>query len=240
MLHKWSQVQSEWVSILITDNSLTLTAFDNLCKGMSTIITINFNCFVGRCSCAHYIASQLVQLNPCRVCCLLFMGQTLDIDWEFLLHGALFGFNVINKDCPSSHISNFRKVLDTSQSSFISNKLRSELQKDHIAHAEVTPICLHNIFTVPKSLGEGYQCVVNCSKPQELSVNNFVDQVCQTFSYKGIDDLVKEIITDDFIAVVDIKALTRPLLYTQLIDQDKVYFGILDGALNFSWTIGCI
>ena len=109
----------------------------------------------------HHIASQLAQLKPCCIFC-LFIGQNLEEDWEFLLRGALFGFNVINKDCPSTYHGNFRRVRDEVQCSFISNKLRSELQKGYIARAEVTPICSHNIFTVAKSSGEGYRCVVDC------------------------------------------------------------------------------
>ena len=154
--------------------------------------------------------SQLVQLKPCQIFGLLFISQDLDNDCEFLLHGALFGFNVINKDCPSSYHSNFRKVWDDLQCSFIPSKLHSELQKDHIACTEATAICSHNIFTVPKSSGEGYRCVVDCSKPQELSVNNYVNQVCQTCYYKGVDDLVDEIVIDD-------NFINQILLFTTLL-----------------------
>ena len=40
-------------------------------------------------------------------------------------------------------------------------------------------------------------------------VNNYVAQVCQTYSYKGIDDLVDEIIIDGFISVIDMKDVYR-------------------------------
>ena len=80
------------------------------------------------------------------------------------------------------------------------------MERGHIACADAIPKCCHNhnVFTVPKSSGWAIS-VGDCSKLQELSVNNFVDQVCKTFSYKGVDDLVDELITDDFIAVIDIK-----------------------------------
>ena len=96
-LHKWSKVVSDWLSMVIKDNCLTLTALDILCRGVSTTITITVNCFIGCCYCYHSIASQLAQLKPCHIFCLLFIGQNLDDDWEFLLCGVLFDFNVINK-----------------------------------------------------------------------------------------------------------------------------------------------
>ena len=51
--------------------------------------------------------------------------------------------------------------------------------------------------------------MVDCSRPYNLLVNNYVEEVSQTFSNKGFDNLIDQIITYDYIAIVDIKDAYR-------------------------------
>ena len=81
--------------------------------------------------------------------------------------------------------------------------------KGYISRAVETPFCSHNVFCVSKSSSEGYRCVVDCSKAYNLSVNNYVDEVSQTFSYKCADNLVEQIVASDYIAIVGIKDAYR-------------------------------
>ena len=116
---------------------------------------------------------------------------------------------MLNQDCQTSYTAHFRLPLEEVKKRFISKKLQDELDKGYISRAVKTPYCSHNVFCVPKSSGEGYRCVVDCSRPYNLSVTNYVEKVSRTFSYKGIDNLIDQIVTYDYIAIVDIKDTYR-------------------------------
>ena len=45
---------------------------------------------------------------------------------------------------------------------------------------------------------EEFRRLIEFSKPIEFSVNNYIDHVSQTFTYKGIDDLVNVMLPADF------------------------------------------
>ena len=47
--------------------------------------------------------------------------------------------------------------------------------------------CVHEIFCIPRRSGPGVRVITNCSKPVGYFVNNFVDQLCSTFSYNIVD-----------------------------------------------------
>ena len=58
-------------------------------------------------------------------------------------------------------------------------------------------------------IGDSNRLVVDCSKPVVTCVNNFVDKVCSSFSYLGIDALTTNMCVSDFIAVTNIKNAYR-------------------------------
>ena len=78
----------------------------------NTTIVIKLDCFIGTCICKHVIASVNMQLKPCRVFCLLFLHGTTDADWEFILHGCIFGFKMLNVGCQTSYVACFRPPLE--------------------------------------------------------------------------------------------------------------------------------
>ena len=77
--------------------------------------------------------------------------------------------------------------------------------------ADTVPICIHNVFCVPKFGGDCYRAIIDCSKPSGYSVNNFVYQVCTKSSYNGVDDLVGNMKDFDYIATIDIKDAYRAI-----------------------------
>ena len=52
---------------------------------------------------------------------------------------------------------------------------------------------------------------LDCIKPAGRSVNNYVDEVSQQFSYLGLNDLITMFIKGDFIANIDIKDAYRAI-----------------------------
>ena len=47
--------------------------------------------------------------------------------------------------------------------------------------------------------------MTDCSKPFRLSVNNYVNEVCNKFSYKGVDTVMEFLQQRDFLGIIDIK-----------------------------------
>ena len=73
-------------------------------------------------------------------------------------------------------------------------------------------------------------CVIDCSNPYDVFVNNYVHQVSQTFVYRGIDNLLDEIIINDYISIVDIKDAYHAVA---IHPSDRYYsgFGIWGGNI---------
>ena len=60
-------------------------------------------CIRGICTCTHTINCAPVQLKPCRMYAECSSRGDIDPDWQYLMYGTIFGFNVINKDCNSEY-----------------------------------------------------------------------------------------------------------------------------------------
>lgn len=59
--------------------------------------------------------------------------------------------------------------------------------------------------------GESLRNIIDCSKPEGGSINNYVNEVSAPFSYQGVDDLVGEMARNDYIAMIDIKDAYRAI-----------------------------
>ena len=145
-------------------------------------------CFMASCVCVHYIAGNRAQFKPCQVFCECFMRGSIDNDWDFIMSGAIVGFKIVNPSCPCAYDARAKLIINDSHKSVISKKLSTELDNGFISIADAPPRCIHNVFAVPKSTGDGLRTIMYCSKPADHSVNNFVNEISKTFSYKGMDD----------------------------------------------------
>ena len=67
----------------------------------------------------------------------------------------------------------------------------------HITKISKRPQCAHNAFYAEKSSPNGYRTVKDCSKPYGLSVNNYVDNITNKFSYKTVYTLVNSMVQND-------------------------------------------
>ena len=61
-------------------------------------------------------------------------------------------------------------------------------------------MCTHGIFCIPKDGGAG-RSIVDCSKPNELSVNNFTEEVPEIFSYNSVDSVISIMERYDFLTI---------------------------------------
>ena len=71
-----------------------------------------------------------------------------------------------------------------------------------------TPDCIHNLFCVPKDDGDGHT-IVDCSKPLNKSVNQYIKTIAAKFSYNSVDTVVNNLQMADWLSIVDIKDAYR-------------------------------
>ena len=175
-----------------------------------TVIIIRDTCVEGRCDCTHTIAGAVAQLKPCRVFCELFLRGDTDPDWHYIIRGVVFGFSVINPSCEASYDTKHRRVADPGDRETITDKLLAEIDRGCISVVDAPPKCVHDIFCIPKE-GGGTRSIVDCSKPEGSSVNNFTNEVSVKFSYNSVDDVAEAMTQGDFLATTDIKDAYRAI-----------------------------
>ena len=78
---------------------------------------------------------------------------------------------VINPSCICSYTSKFWSSSDTERKEFIDKKLLAQLSTGYISKADAEPICVHNVFAMPKAAEQA------CVLPANHSVNNYVNEM---------------------------------------------------------------
>lgn len=169
---------------------------------------IQRNCMAGSCSCTHMIEGVVSQMKPCRVFTELFMRGDTDPDAEYILMGVCFGFMVINWDCEACYDCKQGAGGDPADREAMSAKLRREIEAGALTVVSRRPTCVHRLFCIPKD-GGGIRGIVDCSRPEGESVNNYTDEVTVKFSYSSVDDVAELMQRGDYLATVDIRDAYR-------------------------------
>ena len=94
----------------------------------TTTFKVARDCFVGTCSCVHVLDGLSVSMKPCRVFTECFMWGVVDPNWLYILEGSVYGFRVVNPDCPCSYENeNYDYTLKGGRKKFMSDKLVQEI-----------------------------------------------------------------------------------------------------------------
>ena len=195
--------------MVVTERGGSLEVAVSQVGGSSVIkFGVGGECVGGTCDCVHMIAGERAQLRPCRLFAELFYRGDTDPDWQYLIMGVVFGFRVINPSFRGNYSSGRKGRMKQWESDLIESKLKSELEGGMLTVVKDRPRCTHGIFVVPKDDGGG-RAVVDCSKPDDVAVNNFTSEVSRKFSYLGVDDVVEMLEVGDWLAAIDIKDAYR-------------------------------
>ena len=109
----------------------------------------------------------------------------------------------------------------------MSDNLRSELLCGRVTLADRDPICIHSMGAIPKKDGTLRQ-ITDCKRPLGVSINNFMDTTCDSFSYKSVDHITSMLNPNDHLAVIDLAAAYRSV---NIYPGDTVYHA-------FRWDLG--
>ena len=195
-------------------------------------IPIYTECIDGSCTCTHFIGDHISQLKPCRAAQFLFGGNKLDsIDEDerlFIWNGLIKGFSIADEDCSTTYeCENYDSILAQDAHVEMTALLEQELLDHKVILSDHPPRCVHSLGAVWKSSG-ALRPITDCSRPDSISINNFMSTTFQSFTYNLVQDAVNLLIPGDFMAVVDISSAYRSV---SIRAKDATFQGL-------SWNFG--
>lgn len=187
-------------------NSLVFTAPPST-KGVS--IPVYDNCISGKCDCKYLLGGSETQLKPCRFAAVLFdTGRNATDDELKMYNGIVDGFGIISNVVEGYDNANYLSILSDVNKPKMDKIVNREISNGILEVVDEKPICIHALGAVDKPDG-GIRPITDCSLPSGRCINDNVDDLVQSFSYKSVDDVVKMVNHGDFITVVDIKSAYR-------------------------------
>ena len=171
------------------------------------------DCIKGVCECVHLIDNAPCQLRPCRWADYLFGSRRpVDVSEDerlYLWRGITSGFNIVDSDCPSSYnCANYDSILEPKCFAEMSEILVTEIAEHKVVKSASTPRCVHSLGAVIKPNGK-LRPITDCSRPDAVSINNFMSSTFSTFTYNSVEDVVDLLSPGDFMCVVDISSAYR-------------------------------
>lgn len=131
---------------------------------------------------------------------------------SYLYRGVLNGFRIVGDDVyiEPYMCRNYKSVLVEPCHSFINGLILKELDLGIIIVTENRPDCVHALGAVPKK-GGGYRPITDCRRPIGSSINNFMSETHQYFSYNSVDFVSSFMHRGSFMSTVDISSAYRSI-----------------------------
>ena len=187
--------------------------FSTPCSDTAPAINVFNSCISGTCDCVHLIGGVPSQLMPCRWAPFLFGKDAIpsieDDERDYLWKGILSGFDIVDDNCPSSYVcENYNSILEPKFRKEMTELLEKEVLEHKVSVTASPPRCIHALGAVVKANGK-LRPITDCSRPDNLSINNFMLTTFETFTYKSVEDAVQVLDEGDFMCVVDISSAYR-------------------------------
>ena len=151
-----------------------------------------------------------------------------DVNSHFLLDGVCHGFKLTDPGIALDgyFCKNYDSATITAHDE-IEAIIKDELASGKLTVVEDQPLCVHALGAVPKSSG-GVRPITDASRPESLSINNFMHQTFKSFSYKSVDTVSDAMVSGCYMAVTDISAAYRSVLVRP---SDRTHQGLV-------WNLG--
>lgn len=189
---------------------------DDLCfqapesaKGVS--INVYKDCISGTCKCEHLLGGRLTQLKPCRFASLLFGAGREPSNYELKMYnGIVDGFDIVSdkSNIEGYDNRNYLSILSNINKCKMDEIVNREICNGMLEVVKQKPTCIHSLGAVDKPDG-GIRPITDCSLPLGSCINENMDDLIESFSYKSVDDVVSLLSRGDYITVVDIKSAYR-------------------------------
>ena len=138
-----------------------------------------------------------------------FFDNNWDKDSLLLLDGILHGFKIVNPlvDIPSYECINYSSATGEAYQ-FMNDIIERELAIGKLSVVDRKPHCVNALGAVEKSSG-GYRPITDASKPDDISINNFMSHTFNNFKFCNIDQICESLTPGCFLAVTDVEAAYR-------------------------------
>ena len=194
---------------------------------------VHKQCFEGFCNCRYVLDGSPISIKPCRVFSECFMWGDIDPNWEYMVEGSVFGFRIVNPDCPSKYDNeNYSSILKEDNNEYMTKRIKEEVSQGKILVAEEMPKCIHSIGAVLKkkdyaevNIGVSIRPITDCSRGDSDSapVNEYCGDVCEKFVYKTLDDVCDILIENSWLCGTDISDAYRSV---HIYYGDRKYQGL--------------
>lgn len=166
------------------------------------------------------------QLKPKQWLIMLTSGSGWDPDIQFLLDGVLNGFNMINKHSviPQYKCKNYKSCWKGENGEKLHKLLLSEVESGKLSRVDYEPNCVHAIGVINKKNSKKIRPIIDCKRPEKLSVNSHADQALDTFKFITIDMVTQGIVEGKcYMSTIDLASAYRSILINP---ENRSYFGL--------------
>lgn len=174
-----------------------------------------------------YVLSGVnAQLKPKAWLELLTSGSGIDPDLHYLLDGIMYGFHVIDIDCPLEgyYCRNYSSCFIDENKNKLNDIIGDEFRAGKLSKVNQRPKCVHALGAIKKKGSNKVRPITDCSRP-ELSVNDYMHRTQDRFSYVTIDKVVGSIVEGNYtyLSTLDLASAYRSVMISP---HDRPYFGI--------------
>lgn len=159
----------------------------------------------------HSIGGVPVQLNPAAW---MYELQFENDDYlkSYIKDGVINGFDIVDsvQDVPTYDSSNYPSVTQGLPNEYVTTLINKELYAGKYLLVHEKPKCVHSLGAVQKT-DNTYRPITDCSRPQGMSINNYMQSTHHTFVYNSVDDVAAMMRPNIFAATVDISAAYRAI-----------------------------
>lgn len=130
-------------------------------------------------------------MKPCRFAALLFNSDREPSGDELKMYdGIVDGFDIVSRAVEGYDNNNYLSILSEVNKSKMDKIVEKEISNGILEVVDVKPTCIHALGAVDKPDG-GIRPITDCSLPSGTCINENMDDLMETFSYKSVDDVVK-------------------------------------------------
>lgn len=183
--------------------------------GPQCVTPVFQSCIEGVCDCTYTLCGAACQLIPCRfTAAVMGFGDDVDFDDAYVLTCAYRGVRIVDHNCPSAYYcDNYSTITGKRFSQEMNEKLCDELSENKVRIVENKPRCVHALGGIEKANGK-LRPITDCSKPDGVNINVYMDTTCEKFRYKTVDTVVSLMYPFEYGAVSDIASAYRTIHVT--------------------------
>ena len=161
------------------------------------------------CTGNHLLDKCRLQLNPCVFFDECFGSEVPDAAANYIFRGVSEGFCIVDSRFEGSYIChNYDSILQPDSKQKMDKIIRQEIATDKVSKVDFVPSCIHSLGAIRKDSGK-IRPITDCKRPLGSSINNYMSEVCQDFSYISIDDVTSVMSPGCYFSVLDIQAAYR-------------------------------